>query len=231
VKVPRERLSRWLEREDERARRAAARYRDWAEGLRRSEVFQYVKKRTGGLGHGEGRFEAGKMGVKGYVIAWPERARGAVLEIGTGLGRTAWALLEWGRPRLLVSIEVDPRMLAIALYRNPVREFSEALRDERVRLVLGDARRVVPRLPRGAFDHAVHDGGPCPRRNPSLFSEGFLRELAGRLRRGGTASVFAGRDPGWQDRLYEALNGLFERVWSERFPDTPTLVLRCEGRR
>ncbi len=221
----------WLRREDERAREAAARYREWAEGLSESEVFQYVKSRTGGLGHGRNRFEVGKMGVKGYVIAWPERARGAVLEIGTGLGRTAWATLEWGHPKLLVSIEIDPKMLAIALYRNPVEEFSEALRDDRVRLILGDAVEVVPELPRGYFDHLVHDGGPCPRRNPRLFSREFLAELARRVRRGGTASVFAGRDPGWQDRLHEALRESFERVWAERFPDTPTLVLRCEGRR
>ncbi|WP_456454873.1 spermidine synthase [Methanopyrus sp.] len=223
-------IGRGLLSEDRRAREAAARYREWAESLDEGELFRYVRERTGGLGHGKKGFEVGKMGLKGYVIAWPERARGMVLEIGTGLGRTTWALLRWGDPKLVVSVEIDPRMLAIALYRNPVSEFSEALRDDRVKILLGDAVEVVPELPKG-FDHVVHDGGPCPGRNPRLFSPEFLRTMTEKLKDNGTASVFAGRDPRWQDRIYRALSRLFLEVRAESFPDTPTVVFRCKGRR
>ncbi len=223
------RLPRWLEREDERARREALRWADWARSLDPEELFRYVTERTGGLGHGSEGFEVGKMALKGYLIAWPEEADGLVLEVGTGLGRTAWAVLEWGEPDALVTIEVDPRMLAIALHANPVPEFRDALRDERVKIVLGDAVTVVPRMPEGTFDHVVHDGGPCPSQNPRIFSHGFLRDLTRRLREGGTASVFAGRDPAWQDRLYRSLKEFFFDVKAEKFPDTPTVVLRCRG--
>jgi len=220
-----------LERADRRARREASRWSEWAESLDEDELFEYVTGRTGGLGHGSEGFEVGKMALKGYLIAWPEEAEGYVLEVGTGLGRTAWAALEWGDPEVLVSVEVDPRMLAIALHANPVPEFKKALLDERVKIILGDVVRVIPRLPEECFSHVIHDGGPCPSKNPRLFSKGFLEDLVRRLEEGGTASVFAGRDPSWQDRIYMTLKEFFIEVEAEKFPDTPTMVLRCRGRR
>ncbi len=178
------------------------------------EVVRYVRRVTGGLGDREDEpFDVVRMGLAGSVIAWPEALRGGerVLEIGTGVGRTRYAVAVTVETRLYVTIDVDPLILALALYANPVPAYEEALWGREVRVILGDAARILEVL-NTRFDHVIHDGGPTPRKNPRLYSQRFLRRIRDLLREGGSLSIFAGADRRWVTRIYNALRSLGFRV-------------------
>ncbi len=195
------------------------------------ELVAYVRRVTGGLGDTEDEpFDVVRMGLAGSVIAWPEAVeRGArVLEVGTGVGRTRYAIRVSTETSLYVTIDVDPVMLAVALFGNPVPAYREALWERDVVVLLGDAARLLRLLPDAYFDHVVHDGGPNPRRNPRLFSREVLAEIARVLRPGGTLSVFAGAEREWRTRIYRSLVGLgFEVVETVHLPGSRAAVIHA----
>ncbi len=194
------------------------------------ERLSYIRRVTGGLGDREDEpLDVVRMGLAGSVIAWPEAVRrgSRVLEIGTGLGRTRYAVYVTVEVGEYVSIDVDPVILAIALYDNPVPSYQEALW-ARTRIVLGDATRILRLLPSQSFDHVIHDGGPNPRRNPRLYSQSILRELWRVVKPGGTVSVFAGADRRWRSRIYEQLKRLgFEVVETLHLPGSKAAVIHA----
>ncbi len=194
------------------------------------ERLSYIRMVTGGLGDREDEpLDVVRMGLAGSVIAWPEVVhRGSrVLEIGTGLGRTRYAVHVTVEVDEYVTIDVDPVMLAIALYDNLVPPYQEALWT-RTRVILGDATRILRLLPSRSFDHIIHDGGPNPRRNPKLYSPGVLRELWRLVKPGGTVSVFAGADRRWRSRVYEQLRRLgFEIVETLHLPGSKAAVIHA----
>ncbi len=199
-------------------------------------LVRHVRGVTGGLGDREDDlFDPFRMGLAGSVIAWPEAVpeAGRVLEIGTGIGRTRYAVHVTVETSLYVSIDVDPVIHAIALYRNPVPAYQEALWKRDVVLLLGDAVRLTRLLPEASFDHIIHDGGPNPRRNPRLYSRRFLATLARLLKPGGSISVFAGAERKWVTRIYETLKNLgFRIVETVHLPGSRARVIhaRLESR-
>lgn len=203
---------------------------DWA------RLTRYVRSVTGGLGDREDEpFDPFRLGLAGSVIAWPEAVPedGRVLEIGTGVGRTRYAVRVTRRTSLYISIDIDPVIHAIALYRNPIPAYQEVLWTRDFIVLLGDAARLVERLPAGIFDHVIHDGGPNPRRNPRLYSIHFLSMLAERLKPGGTISVFAGAERNWVTRIYSTLKRLgFRIVETVHLPGSRARVIhaRLESR-
>ena len=195
------------------------------------EIFRLIDEITGGLGYRKNDFNVMRMGYCGSLIAWPEAVPdgGKVLEIGTGLGRTCYACVEWSNPSLFLTIDKSAVMLAIALYRNPVEAYAKSLHKKNVKIVLGDALKVVELLPE-KFNHIIHDGGPNPNKNPRLYSREFLCSLTKLLMPGGTMSVFAGRNRKWQNYIYGVLKSLGFEINSVSFPDAPTLVFRARLR-
>lgn len=172
------------------------------------ELTRYVRSVTGGLGDTEDEpFDVVRMGLAGSVIAWPEVVKqgGRVLEIGTGIGRTRYAIHITTSTTIYMSIDVDPVMLAIALYANPVPAYQDALWKQDMLVLLADAVRLIPLLPDTYFDHVVHDGGPNPRRNPRLYTRSVIHHLWRVLKPCGTLSIFAGAERTWRTRIYEML--------------------------
>ncbi|RLF23904.1 MAG: hypothetical protein DRN15_04865 [Thermoprotei archaeon] len=214
----------------DRIARAYARlvYDRFISKMSEEEVFRIIDEVTGGLGYRRNDFNVMRMSYCGSIIAWPEAvSRGdKVLEIGTGIGRTCYVIVNWSQPSLYVTIDKSPEILAIALYRNPVNAYRDALNSSIVKILLCDATKAVPKMSM-RFDHIVHDGGPCPSRNPSLFSKDFLEQLSLLLKPEGTMSIFAGRNKKWQDRIYKNLRELGFRVETESFPDSPVIVFHC----
>jgi len=202
--------------------------RSWALTLSEEEVWRFVNEVTGGLGYTEEDRDVCRVALCGSLISWAEVVKDGfkVLEVGTGLGRTCYTVLFTARPSLYLSIDNSPQILALALYRNPYEAFRRALGASCVKLCLCDAVKAVKAL-REEFDHVIHDGGPNPNRNPKLYSEELLEDLARVLRRGGTMSVFAGRNKSWQDRIYLTLRSLGFDVSSVSFPFSPVLVFHC----
>jgi len=198
-------------------------------GMSLSELVRLVDGVTGGLAYRRGEWDVARMSYAGSIISWASVVRDGyrVLEIGTGLGRTCFAILSSADVEEYVTIDNSPEILAVALYGNLVDVYMRALWDESVRVLLGDAVRVVEAMRGEVFDHVVHDGGPNPASNPRLYSRRFLGRLASVLRRGGTMSVFAGRDPMWVDRIYAALASIGLRVKTESLPDSPVRVLHA----
>lgn len=77
----------------------------------------------------------------------------AILEIGTGVGVSGLALLRYAPAAHLTSIEVEPEHL-----RQARTVFAEAeVANARLRLIEGDAGRVLPRLNLSAYDLVVID--------------------------------------------------------------------------
>ncbi len=196
-----------------------------------SEVLQLIDEITGGLGYRSGEFNVMRMGYVGSLIAWPEAipSRGRVLEIGTGIGRTCYVSINWASPALYITVDKSPEILAIALYRNPVSAFREALFSRQVKICLCDAIQLTKVLVdhKFTFNHVIHDGGPNPKRNPRLFSRSFLKMISKLLTTNGSLSIFAGRDKHWQDKIYRTLKMLGFKIETVVFPDTPTLVFHA----
>ncbi len=143
-----------------------------------------------------------------------------VLDIGTGLGlnlAAALAAVRGTRCRLeIVSLELDRQVIeaafaleeregatlaselashwsaALALLRAALAHPDGRAEGEAssLRLVLGDARLTLPRLPAGFFD-AIFLDAFSPRVEPELWTPAFLRELASRLAPGGLVSTYS----------------------------------------
>ncbi len=139
--------------------------------------------------------------------------RGAyVLDVCTGLGYTTTAALELGARRV-VTIEVDPAVLALAEY-NP---YSRRLSDERVTIILGDAVRVIKYLRSNIFDTIIHDP---PRYSVAgeLYSTRFYLELYRVLRPGGTLFHYTGEPMKTRGRGHGPIvRGVIERLRSVGF--------------
>ncbi len=223
--------ARKLDEADDLSRQAAREtYESVVKHASWEELWRYLDEATGGLGYTKQEIDDTRMTVLGCLIAWPEAVqRGArVLEVGTGIGRTCYVVTWTTTPSLYLTIDRDPLVLAIALYRNPIPHYREALEKPFVKIALSDARRAVRALKGMTFDHVVHDGGPCPSKNPRLWSKEFLENLASLLKSGGTMSVFAGRHPGWIERVYRTLRELGLRAWTEAMPGFKVRVVRAE---
>ncbi len=203
-------------------------YEDEISKLSVEQIKKIVHEITGGLGYKGDDWNIMRMNYVGSIISWAEIVKDGyrILEIGTGLGRTCFTILYSCDISEYVTIDISPEILAIALFKNPIEMYQKVLWDKRVRILLGDAVNVVRRI-RDKFDHIVHDGGPNPVKNPRLFSQNFFKYLIKRLRKNGTLSVFAGRDPKWVDKIYRNLVLLGLRVETVTFPDTPVRVLHC----
>ncbi len=214
---------------DRETRRAAkALYEEYVKKLDERSLMRIIDRVTGGLGYYKGDFNIMRMGYVGSLIAWPEAVKdnAVILEIGTGLGRTCYVLVEWTKARVILSVDISLTMLSIALYRNPVRDYQNALWDRRVKVCFGDACEVVKVVP-FKFNHIVHDGGPNPGKNPELYSYEFLSSLRRLLAENGTLSIFAGRNPEWQNRLYYRLRKLGFKVEAVKFPYSRAIVFHC----
>lgn len=120
------------------------------------------------------------------VIAARVRHGHTVLDICTGLGYTAITSLEFGAKQVY-TIEVSREVLAIAEF-NP---WSAKLADNRVKIMLGDASRLIEFFPDSTFDRIIHDP---PRFSIAgeLYSNDFYRELYRVLRPGGVLFHYTG---------------------------------------
>ncbi len=172
-----------------------------------SELLEIIDNITGGLGYTkEEPLDVVRMGLAGSVIAWPEVLRDGdkVLEIGTGLGRTAYVVHYAVKPSIYVTIDVSGEILFIALYKNPIKVYQDVLWRSDVKIIYADATRIIKCL-NDVFDHIIHDGGPNPRRNKKLYSMNFLKALVKLLKPGGRLSIFIGSERLMQERIYTSL--------------------------
>jgi predicted methyltransferase len=145
------------------------------------------------------------------------RVRGCkVLEIGTGLGYSASHLVRSGAS-LVASIEKDLNVLEISSY-NP---WSRMLSNPRIKIIIGDAYRLVESLCNECFDKIFHDP---PRINiaEELYSSEFYKEIYRILRSGGALFHYTGEPgkhsnisylKGIKRRLEEA--GFYKILWIE----------------
>ncbi len=166
---------------------------------------RFIDQVTGGLGyrrHDISDFE--RMVHVGSFIAWSDAVEdgSVILEIGTGLGRTLYVITSKRNVKLYLTCDINPYMLAIALFENPISDFQDALWKSNVKIMMCDAVRLSFKLSM-KFNHIVHDGGPCPEANPRLYSAYFLRRLVEICDRNGKLSVFAGRNRRWVEKLYK----------------------------
>mgnify|MGYP000120727899 CR=1 FL=1 len=137
-----------------------------------------------------------------------------VLDICTGLGYTAIAALRRGACSIL-SIEVDENILLLAEY-NP---WSRELDNKKVKILLGDAYKVISELDSLYFDKIVHDP-PRPTLAPLLYSYDFYTELYRVLKPKGTLFHYTGR-PG-KSRGIDLARGVMRRLQRAGFK-----VRRC----
>lgn len=194
----------------------------------KQELIELIDKVTGGLGYKRDEpLNAVSMTLAGTVIVWPDAVRKSrrILEIGTGLGRTCYVSYYYVKPEMFVTIDVSLEILALALYRNPIDVYWKSLWELTTFVVWGDAIDVVKRLPNSFFDHVIHDGGPNPLKNPSIYTRWFLCEIYRVLKPCGTLSVFAGRARRGKEMVYRnLLNAGFKIVESASLPESPALV-------
>ncbi len=187
---------------DELSRRIVAEH-----SFENKQLIEIIDKITGGLGYTrENPLDESRMNYAGYYIAWPDVLRNGVkvLEIGTGLGRTAFIVHYSINPQLYLTIDKSLEMLYIALYNNPIEDYRRTLWKRDVKIVYGDALRVLKCI-NDEFDHIIHDGGPNPRKNKRIYSRRFFNTLNRLLRKGGTLSVFIGSYRVMQDLIYNTL--------------------------
>ncbi|KYH37714.1 MAG: hypothetical protein AYL28_005100 [Candidatus Bathyarchaeota archaeon B23] len=138
---------------------------------------------------------------------------GRVLDVCTGLGYTALEALRRGA-ELVISLEVNPVVLRMAEL-NP---WSRGLfRDRRLNLILGDAYDVLPLLPEGFFDYAIHDP-PRFALAGHLYSGEFYRRLLRVLRPGGRLFHYTG-EPGSRRRRIDLRRGVMRRLGEAGFID------------
>jgi len=138
-----------------------------------------------------------------------------VLDICTGLGYTAIWAKKLGAKEI-VTIEYDKNVLNIAQL-NP---WSWDLSD--IRILLGDAAKVITKLPDDSFDAIMHDP-PRFEMAGELYSRSFYMELHRVLKPGGVLFHYTGQPgkhsnidilKGIKRRLLEA--GFYPVIWVEK---------------
>lgn len=196
------------------------------------EILEYIDKNTGGLGYRNKLVGADweRVVALGCYIAWAEAVsnKDTVLEIGTGLGRTNYCL-QYSGAKQIITIDIDPYIVGIALNNNPYEEFQHALNNRSItKIILGDANILTNILLRigYSFTHIVHDGGPNPRKNPRIFSNSFLFKLHVLLRKNGRISVFAGKDPRIVSRIYKFFKDLGYETYTFNPPGLNIKIVR-----
>jgi len=138
---------------------------------------------------------------------------GRVLDTCTGLGYTALAALGRGAD-LVVSIELRPEVLRMA-GMNP---WSRGIfGDRRVHPLLGDAYDALDALPRGFFDHVVHDP-PRLALAGQLYGQSFYAKVFRVLRGGGGLFHYTG-EPGSRRRGIDLRRGVMRRLGQAGFVD------------
>jgi len=93
-------------------------------------------------------------------------------------------------PRQVVTIELDPAMVELQRANPWSRQLFD---DPKITRLLGDAAEVLPALPEGYFDAAVHDP-PANAMSGELYSLEMYRALRRLLRPGGVLFHYVG-DP------------------------------------
>jgi len=195
------------------------------------DIARYIDEITGGIGYR--RKMLGKdwerVVLLGCYIAWADAVQSneKVLEIGTGLGRTNYCI-QYNKPMKIHSIDNDQLVIGIALYSNPYPEFQEYLWRENVKIFLGDALCIIRILSmKGVkYDHIVHDGGPCPAKNPILYSYDFFSSLDKLLKPGGRISVFGGKNPKIIKKIYSILKELGYEAYTVSPPGIRVFIIR-----
>jgi len=194
-----------------------------------NQVWSIIDRYTGGLGYKKDIIEEYMIIQAGCTIAWPEAVEpgSRILEIGTGLGRTLFCILESVNVKEYYTIDISAEILSIALYRNPFKYFQEKLWRDEVYVINYDAVKLAYILDRNneKYNHIIHDGGPNPRRNKRVFSKQFFKILYRLLKDNGTISVFAGRNPNEVSRICRILSELGFRVYTTSFPRSPVRVI------
>ncbi|MCS7140267.1 MAG: MnmC family methyltransferase [Candidatus Nezhaarchaeota archaeon] len=213
---------------DEISRREISSLIEHVNSLSSNELWNIIDDVTGGLGYTQSDKDISRLIIYGSYISWAEEVRegSKVLEIGTGLGRTCYTVLSVTMPSLYLTIDSSSTILAIALYRNPYPPFQEALWKPVVKICLCDALKAVNSIT-DTFDHIIHDGGPNPNRNPTLYSNNFLERLIELLKNGGSLSMFGSKSKVWQNKLYSKLRDLKLRVKTQPIPYSPLVVFHC----
>lgn len=207
-------LSRKYDDVDRYSRRLIKERYSYIENLSYEEVVSLIDRVTGGLGYKSNEpLDIVQMNYAGSYIAWPEKVtdNSRILEVGTGLGRTAYVIHYVVKPRIYITMDISGEILYLALYRNPIRVYQDVLWLPDVKIVFGDAVKIINCL-NDEFDHIIHDGGPNPRKNKRLYSKYFLDKLVRLLKSGGSLSIFIGSERKMQERIYSLLVELGLRI-------------------
>ncbi len=198
--------------------------------LKNKQLIDVIDRITGGLGYTkENPLDESRMNYAGYYIAWPDVLKNGakVLEIGTGLGRTAFIVHYTVNPQLYLTIDNSLEILYVALYNNPIEDYKKTLWKHDVKVVYGDALYVLKCI-NDKFDHIIHDGGPNPRKNKRLYNEHFFNILNKLLKKGGTLSVFIGSYRVMQDLIYNTLVNIgFEIIETVSLPFSKARVIHA----
>lgn len=109
------------------------------------------------------------------------RLYGHILDVCTGLGYTAILAARFWDVEEVVTIEKDKNIILIAR-NNPFS--AELFFNEKIKLILGDASKVVEGFPENYFNFIFHDP-PRISFAPELYTEDFYRELFRVLKRRG----------------------------------------------
>ncbi|MEM2137206.1 MAG: MnmC family methyltransferase, partial [Candidatus Methanomethylicia archaeon] len=116
-----------------------------------------------------------------------------VLDICTGLGYTAIASIRMGASMVL-SIEKDINVLEIA----KINPWSKWLEDEKLKIVIGDASKVIRDIESESFDRVIHDP-PRFSLAGELYGINFYKDIYRILRREGILYHYTGQ-PGIKRR-------------------------------
>ncbi len=199
----------------------------------KNKIIDIIDNITGGLGYTKDNpLDESRMNYAGYYIAWPDVLENnmKILEIGTGLGRTAYVVHYTINPETYLTIDNSLEILHIALYNNPIEDYKKILWRTNVKIIYGDALQVLECI-NDEFDHVIHDGGPNPRRNRRLYSIYFFSLLKRILKKNGTLSVFIGSYRVMQDHIYNTLIGLeFDVLETVSLPFSKARVIHAVKR-
>lgn len=192
---------------DKHSREQVRKRYGYVENLDLDSIVKLIDNVTGGLGYTNSEpLDVVRMGYAGSYIAWPEKVtdNSKILEIGTGIGRTAYVVHYVAKPKLYLTIDISGEILYIALYKNPVKIYQDTLWLPDVKIVFGDVVKLVDCI-KDSFDHIIHDGGPNPKRNQRLYSRRFFEALIRLLKPEASISVFIGSERRMQEYIYNTL--------------------------